>query len=175
MRRIAWTAALVVLWLLAWGEVSVANVVSGIVVASALLVLFPLGPPGDARLHPAGAARLLGYIAVQLVVSNVAMVRQVLRPQPAFASGVLAHHLQQPSEAVLTAMTTVISLSPGTMTVDTTPDAAAIYVHFLVLDDVEAARAGLRHLEELVVHALGVPPPVPDEPPASTPAPEAAP
>jgi multicomponent Na+:H+ antiporter subunit E len=164
MRRIAWTAALVVLWLLAWGEVSAANVVSGIVVSSALLVFFPLGPPGDLRFHPLGAARLVGYVVVQLVVSNVAMVRQILRPNPDFEPGVLAHHLQQPSEGVLTGMTSVISLSPGTMTVDTTPDASTIYVHFLMLDDAEAARASLRRLEELVVHALGGPPPVTDPP-----------
>ncbi|HWJ64342.1 MAG TPA: Na+/H+ antiporter subunit E [Acidimicrobiales bacterium] len=175
MRRVAWTAALVVLWLLAWGDVSVANVVSGIVVSSAVLVFFPLGPPGDLRFHPVGAARLVGYVAVQLVVSNVAMVRQIVRPRPAFAPGVIAHHLQQPSEGVLTAMTSVISLSPGTMTVDTTPDASTIYVHFLVLDDIEVARQGLRHLEELVVHALGGPPPATDPPPAAASAPKAAP
>jgi len=167
VRRIAWTAALVVLWLLAWGEVTVANVVSGIVVSSVLLVFFPLGPPGDLRFHPVGAARLAGYVAVQLVVSNIAMVRQILRPRPTFEPGVLIHRLRHPSEGVLTAMTSVISLSPGTLTVDATADASAISVHFLVLDDVDAARRSLCHLEDLVVHALGAPAPTDDAPSAS--------
>ena len=74
-------------------------------------------------------------------------------------------HLGLLTEGVLTAMTTVISLSPGTLTVDTTPDASTIYVHFLVLDDVEAARHSLRHLEALVVHALGAPAPAIEAPP----------
>lgn len=148
-------AALVALWLLAWGKVSVASVVSGVIVAAALLVVFPPGPPANVRFHLLGTLRLAGYIAAQLVTSNVVMSRQILRRQPDVEPGVLAHHLKHPSPEIVTAMTSVIALSPGTMTVDTSSDSSTIYVHFLFLRDVEAMRSSLDHLERLVVAAIG--------------------
>ena len=147
---------LVALWLLAWGEITIANVVSGVVVASALLVAFPPGRRAGARLQfrPGGAARLAGYVVTQLVRSNLVMAREILRRRPAVRQGVLAHRLQQSSEEVVTLMTSVIALSPGTMTVDVDRESITIYVHFLLLQDVHAARASLARLEQLAVSAI---------------------
>ena len=156
MRIVGRIALLVVLWLLAWGEVSVANVTSGVAVAIALLVAFPPGPRASGRLRfsAIGAGRLAAYVLVQLVHSNVVMARQIVRRRPDARPGVLAHRLGQPSEEVVTVMTSVIALSPGTMTADVDAESRIIYVHFFLLRDVEAARASLSRLEDLAVHAV---------------------
>ena len=156
MRTVGRIALLVGLWLLAWGEVSLANVVSGVAVATALLVAFPPGPRASGRLRfsAIGAGRLGVYVLVQLVNSNVVMARQILRRRPEGAPGVLAHRLGQPSEEVVTVMTSVIALSPGTMTVDVDAESSIIYVHFFLLRNLEAARTSLRRLEDLAVHAV---------------------
>ena len=161
MRMAGRITMLVTLWLLAWGEISVANVLSGVVVAAALLVAFPPGRRAGRRLRlsPAGIGRLAAYVAVQLVTSNFVMTREILRRRAAIRPGVLAHRLQQPSEEVVTLMTSVIALSPGTMTVDVDRSSATIYVHFLLLRDVDAARASLDRLEHLAVHAITAPSP----------------
>jgi multicomponent Na+:H+ antiporter subunit E len=150
---------LMVLWLLAWGEVTVANVASGLAVASVLLIAFPPGTRATPRLRSdaGGAARLAGFVLLQLVTSNVVMTRAILRPRPAIRTGVLAHRLHQPSEHVVTVMTSVIALSPGTMLVDVDAESSTIYVHFLFLRDVDAARASLARLERLASEAIGTP------------------
>jgi multicomponent Na+:H+ antiporter subunit E len=157
MRILGRVALLLALWLLAWGQVTLANVVSGIAVGSALLVAFPpvrrAGAP--VRLRPVGAARLAAYVLTQLVTSNLVMAREVLRRGSSARPGVLAHRLQGPSEEIVTLMTSIIALSPGTMTVDVDRDSRTIYVHFLFLRDVEAARALLARLEQLAVRAIG--------------------
>ncbi len=152
---------LVTLWVLAWGELSLANVISGTAVAAVLLLAFPLSRRTERhlRLSASGAARLTIYVLVQLVGSNIVMTRAILRRRPGIAQGILAHHLQQPSEQVVTIMTSVIALSPGTMTVDVDPDSSTIYVHFLFLHDVPAARASLDRLEHLTVRTLSAPAP----------------
>jgi multicomponent Na+:H+ antiporter subunit E len=149
-------ALLVTLWLLAWGELSLANVLSGTAVAAALLLAFPARRRGVAHLHPSviGLARLAGYIAKQLVVSNIVMTRQILRRRPEVAPGVVAHRLGTPSEEVLTFMTSIIALSPGTIAVDVTHDSSVVYVHFFRLKDLGAAHASLKQLEGLVVNAI---------------------
>jgi multicomponent Na+:H+ antiporter subunit E len=157
MRHAGHSALLVALWLLAWGELTLANVMSGVVVAAVLLVEFPPHRPTSdhLRLRPLGVARLTGYVARQLVLSNLVMAREILRRSTGARPGVLAHRLQRPSEEVVTIMTSIIALSPGTMTVDVDRDSSSIYVHFFLLDDVDAARAGLIRLEELAVGAVG--------------------
>jgi multisubunit Na+/H+ antiporter MnhE subunit len=91
----------------------------------------------------------------QLLISNVVVTREILRRRTRLAPGVLAHRLAHPSDEVVTIMTSVISLSPGTMTADVDPDGTTLYVHFLLLHDIESARAGLARLESLVIAALG--------------------
>lgn len=150
-------ALLVVLWLLAWGEFSLANLLSGIAVATAVLVAFPPSRRrhGDVHLNAIGLCRLAGYIVTQLVASNAVMARHILSPRPDVRPAVIAHRLRHPSEEAITVMTTVIALSPGTMTVDVDQASTTIYVHFFRLVDIDAAREQIARLEELVSGALG--------------------
>jgi len=146
---------LTALWLMAWGDFSVGSVLGGLAVATVLLVSFPLdtsSPP--VRIRPLGVLRLLGYIAVQLVTSNVLVARQILSRDARVRAGVLAYDLGRPSDEVITLMANVIGLTPGTMTVEATQDPHRIYVHFLLLDDPDIARRGLERLERLVVGAI---------------------
>ena len=114
MRLVGRIGLLTALWLLAWGEISLANVLSGVAVATALLIAFPPPASGSTRvrLRPLAVARLAGYVAVQLVTSNILMTRVILRRRPTVRPGVLAHKLQHPSEHVVTVMTSIIALSP---------------------------------------------------------------
>jgi multicomponent Na+:H+ antiporter subunit E len=157
VRLRARVAMLVVLWLLAWGEASVANVASGVFVAAALLIAFP--PRRHARsrlrLRPLGIIRLVLYVVRQLVASNLLVAREILSRRSRVRTGVLAYRARHPSDEVLALKANVIALSPGTMTVETTRDPAVIYVHFLLLDDVDEARRGLARLEDVVAGALG--------------------
>jgi len=149
---------LVGFWLLAWGEVSVANVVSGSLLAVALLVAFPFRRRSPShRVRLAGAARLVLYVLGQLGPSNVLVVREVVSRRSRIRTGVLAYPLHRPSDEVLSLMAHVLALTPGTMTVEATRDPAVLYVHFLLLDDVEQARRMLVRLERLAVGVFGGP------------------
>jgi multicomponent Na+:H+ antiporter subunit E len=157
MRHITRIALLVALWLLAWGDITLGNLISGVVVATAVLAAFPTGhrTAAEMRVRPLGAVRLGGYVVAQLVLSNVTMAREIVRRTPRAQPGVLAHRLGRPSEEVVTLMTSIIALSPGTMTVDVALDSSVIYVHFFLLEDPVAARTALARLERLTVGALG--------------------
>jgi multicomponent Na+:H+ antiporter subunit E len=155
MINLGLAALLVVLWILAWGQFTLANVLSGVVVAAVLLLAFPRRRrEGSLRFSAAGIARLAGYVVTQLITSNIVMTRQILRRDTARRPGVLAHRLERPSAHVATVMSWVIALSPGTMTIDVAGDSSVIYVHFYELEDVDAARAYLVRLEHLVTSAI---------------------
>lgn len=157
MRTARRGALLVSFWLLAWGEPSVANLGSGVLVATVLLVAFPphRRTGRGSGVSPLGAARLVLYVLAQLVPSNVLVAREIVSRRSQIRTGVLAYPLHDPSDEVLTLMAHVIALTPGTMTVEATRAPAVLYVHFLLLDDVDRARRTVARLESLAIAALG--------------------
>lgn len=163
MTDLARVATLVVLWLLAWGEASLANLLSGVLVAGALVVAFPLrhGAHTHVFVRPAGVVRLLLHLCRQLVASNLLVAREILSRRSQVRTGVLAYPVQHESDQIVALMANVIALSPGTMTVEVTSDPRVIYVHFLLLEDVEEARRAVAHLEDVIAGALGPPTPSP--------------
>jgi multicomponent Na+:H+ antiporter subunit E len=150
---------LVVVWLLAWGELSLANVLSGTLLALALIVAFPprRRSADSPRARLLAGIRLVLYVLAQLVPSNVLVARQVLSRRSRIRTGVLAYPLERSSDEVLSLMAHVIALTPGTMTVEVTRDPPVLYVHFLLLEDVDAARGELARLQRLAEAALGRP------------------
>ena len=149
---------LLALWLLAWGEISVANVISGIALIAVLMLAFPSGPRRGARVrvHPIALARLLTYVIAQLAVSNVLVAREIVSRRSRVRTGVVGYRGQHPSDLTLTLIANILALAPGTMPVDVTHDPPVLYVHFLLLSDVEDARRMIGRLETLVVAAVGV-------------------
>jgi multicomponent Na+:H+ antiporter subunit E len=164
-----------VVWLALWGEVSVVNVASGVLVVAILALLFRPEPRAH-TLHPLALVRLLVVFVWRLVSSSVTVVIAVLAPTPArLRSGVVGVALSHPSTLVATIVADAISLTPGTLTLEaryadddgSTPTAPPVlYIHVLGLSDPAAIRDDVRRLEQLVVSAI-TPLPVGDAPGAA--------
>jgi multicomponent Na+:H+ antiporter subunit E len=148
---------LLAVWLFAWGEVSIANIVGGLALVALLLVAFPptRARASRARVNPLAIVPLVVYVLGQLVVSNVLVAREILSRRSRVRTGVIAYRVRQPSDAALGLIANIIALTPGMMTVDVTRDPPVVYVHFLLLSDVDEARRVIGHLERLVVAVVG--------------------
>jgi multicomponent Na+:H+ antiporter subunit E len=154
---LGYTGVLVAIWVLLWGELTVANLASGIVVALVLSVVVP-GGRGRARLpvvRPVALARLGGYLLVQLVVSNWVLTREVLARRSRIRTGVVVVPLTGCSDELLTLITNFVTLTPGTAPVDVERDPPSMSVHVLHLDDVEEVRRDIWRLRDLTVRAFG--------------------
>lgn len=169
MMRVGLAGALVVIWVLLWGEASFANVASGVVIAIALLTVFPSDTPEGAPrfvVRPLAFLRLVGYFVAQLVVSNILLTREVLSRRSRIRTGVVTCELRTGSTRIMTIVANLIALTPGTMTVDVEADPVVLHIHVLKLDDVEDVRAQVAHLEWLVLQAFGPRGVFPDAEPA---------
>lgn len=159
MVTIAFAIALTVIWVLAWGTVSFANVLGGFAVAWLLLTVAPDTWPrrGSVRLRPWAITRYLLYVLGEVLVANLHLVRQVLARRPKLATGVVGIPLPEVNDILLTVIANTIALTPGTMPVEVDHDAepTTIYVHFLQLDDVEAGRRAIQRLAGFVYGAFG--------------------
>jgi multicomponent Na+:H+ antiporter subunit E len=150
---------LVVLWVALWGELSVGNVVGGLLVAVFVLVVSPLGIDDRSATwcRPLAALHFVGYFAFKLLQSNVQIAREVVRRDQRRRSGVLAVPMRGISPRLITLISNAYTLTPGSITIEVTQDPPMVYVHLLRLDDADATRRELLHLEYLAVRAFGSP------------------
>lgn len=149
---VPWLAAL---WVALWGF-SVGNVLAGLAVAVAVRLVSPLPQAaGDRpRLDPVRLVVFTAFVAKELVVSSVAVVRIILRRGPVH-SGVVEVPLHTDSAALVTIIGNVITLTPGTVTIEASRHPARLTVHFLDLPDDAAAERSVRSIERAVVRAFG--------------------
>lgn len=157
MTRVAYALALALIWVLAWGSPSPANVLGGLVVAAVLITVAPdTWPPGRRlRVRPLAVARFTAYVVAKAIESNVVITREILSRRSRIHTGVVAVALPDCSDGLLTLVTNVMALTPGTMPLEVTQRPTVLYVHVLHLHDVEAARAEIRHLADLAYRAFG--------------------
>ena len=155
------TVVLVTVWVLAWGSLTWANLMSGIAVALAVLALVPeVGHPALHRprrpvVRPLRALRLLARIVGDVVASNMELTREVVTPRSGVATGVVRVPLAGCSDEVVTIVASLVALTPGTMPVDVARDPTVLYVHVLHLDDAEAVRRSIWSLRDQVLRAFG--------------------
>ncbi len=162
MKRIRRITFLATIWVLLWGRLSIANVTSGILVATFLLVVYSpiVMAPSTAhvRVRPLHMARLVVYIARQLVVSNAVIARDIVMFRATFRSGIVACPLKTDSRRVVTFVANVLSLSPGMIPVHVQTEPPLIYVHVLRLRSVDDTRRRVARLEQLRIQAFEVTP-----------------
>lgn len=152
---IAGSVVLVTVWLLLWEDLSWANVLSGTVLAVAVLALVnrPIDEGAD-RIRILASLRLIVWFAWQLVVASTVVAWEVLTPTQHVRQGIVEVDLRTASPRVATLVANITSLIPGTLTLEVMPDPMRLYVHVLHLRDPDGVRADTARLEELVVRAV---------------------
>lgn len=155
----AYGFGLALIWVLAWGSPSPANILSGLVVAGVLLVASPdLRPSrwGALRIRPLAVLHFVGHVLRQAVTANVQLTRAILRRDATTTTAVLAVPLPSCTDGLLTLVTNVMAVTPGTMPIEVTRgDPTTMYVHVLLMGDVEEVRGDIRHLVTLAYAAFG--------------------
>lgn len=136
LRRVtlrAWTLVwLTLVWLLLWGDVSAANILSGLVVAAGITYLLPLpSVPIEGRVHLLSLARLVVRVTWYLVVSSAQVAWLAVRPARPPLAAVLRAQLNIKSDLVLALAVSVINLIPGSIVLEIDQVRRIIYVHVI--------------------------------------------
>ena len=132
-------------WALLMGAIDLSNLVVGFVLG--YLVLWFSGPLlGDMGYFRRGptALRFLAFFLKEMVVSNLLVAREVLAPRPRRRPGVIAVPLDAKTDAEITLLANVVTLTPGTLSLDVSPDRSTLYVHAMFLESPEALRRDIK-------------------------------
>ena len=149
---------LTVVWVLLWGSVTVANVLSGLVVAVVVMLVFPLPPiVFGGRLRVRGLAVLAGWFVVELIVASTQVAALALRIGKRPLNAVIQVDLRSRSDLYLTLTAELLSLVPGSLVVEARRSTSTLFLHVLGVHsdaDVEEARRRALRQEERVMRAL---------------------
>lgn len=80
------------------------------------------------------------YAFWAIIKSNIEVARIVLSPRPKYQPGIVAIPLDVKSDGGITLLANLITLTPGTVTLDVASDRKTIYIHTLNVEDAEALR-----------------------------------
>lgn len=149
MTRLLPRPGLSVLILGLWLILAPAPTSGQVLIGLALAVALPLATqgfwPGDIRLRrPMAALRLLGIVLADIVTANVLVARQVLGPSEALRPAFLEVPLAIADPFVATLLGSIVSLTPGTVSVDIDRERQVLQVHALHLEDAAAATAQIK-------------------------------
>lgn len=132
----------VITWLAISGSFTIANTVFGAIIAALSLGIVRRQLAASetywARIPAILSLALLFVRELALSAWTVAMM--VIRPKLVLTPGIFAYPLKVKSDFEITLLANLITLTPGTLTVDVTDDRAALIVHAIDCPDPDAAR-----------------------------------
>ena len=71
----------------------------------------------------------------ELLLSNVRIAHDVLTPRNRFRPGIIAVPLPTLTDRQLIVLTNLVTMTPGTVSIDVSDERDALYVHCMYLDD----------------------------------------
>jgi multicomponent Na+:H+ antiporter subunit E len=147
-----------VMWVFLWGDLSWANVLSGLVLGALVALAFPLPPVvATGTLRPGALAHLVGRFFSDLVVASFQVAWTAVRPGPAPRGGLVTVSLRSTSDLFVATLAGLSSMVPGTVVVDLDRSGGTLRLHVLDLagsGGPDGVRESTRALEERLLRSF---------------------
>lgn len=149
MKNVMLNLLLSVVWCALTASFSAWNFIGGLLVGALVVEMYTRALRGEAYLGR--GARLLGfslYFLKILFIANVQVAWECITPQMSMRPRVVRYPIGGLGDVERTTLANAITLTPGTLVVDISPDNNWLYVHCMYAKDKAAA---LRSLDELAL------------------------
>lgn len=156
MSRLALNLLLAIAWMLLLPALSFGQLVVGFVIGFVAIALAEraLGSRRYAR-SAAGAALLAAAFTRELSLASLTLTRDILRRRRTFHPAFIRLEAPGLTDVQMVLLANLISLTPGTMTVDADREQRALFVHALYARDPAELRGRLRVFVDLIRRATG--------------------
>ncbi|TFD71772.1 Na+/H+ antiporter subunit E [Cryobacterium sp. Hb1] len=151
--------ALIVLWMLLWGEFSWLNLLVAFVVGIVVTVAFYLVPVQlSGRVHPLHAVVFFVRLILDIVRASIDVAWLAIQPKLVTSNAILAIRLHTRSDLILTWTAVATSIVPGSIVVDVDRESSILYLHVLDMHsaaDIESFRRQVLDTEQRIVRGFG--------------------
>lgn len=130
---------LALVWALLQGALRAENVALGFVLGYAIIGLSHR-TMGSSRytLKVVQVLRLIAFVAWEIFTASLALAWLVVQPRLRLRPAVVAVELAVETDVEIVMLANLITLSPGTLSMDISADRKTLFVHTIDLDDAEA-------------------------------------
>lgn len=146
MTGMAWNLGLALAWVGMTGQLNASNLLVGFIVGYFVLLVLqgPLAMRGQLyRIRR--AAELLMIFAWEMVLANMRVAWDVVTPTHLMRPGVVAVPLDARSDLEILILANMVSLTPGTLSLDVSDDRSVLYIHAMYLHDRERITRAIKH------------------------------
>lgn len=144
-----------VLWLLLVAEVGIGQVVLAAALAVALPLLAGLLQPERARFGRGWAILVLARrVLWDMLLSNIEVARRILGPEKRITPGFVWVPLALTNLHGITALASIITLTPGTLSAELAEDRRHLLVHCFNLHDADATVATIKRRYESLLKEI---------------------
>jgi multicomponent Na+:H+ antiporter subunit E len=159
MKRFWGIIFLPLIWMALTGDFSLGNFILGFVLGSvALWVSHPSGEAAPLVFYLRKTIlwiRFLGFFAMEILLASLRVSFDVITPRHYMRPAVLAIPLDLETELGITFFANVITLTPGTLSLDVSNDRKTLYIHAMYVDDVQKFKSDLkRKFERRIMELL---------------------
>jgi len=85
------------------------------------------------------------FFIYEMLVANLQVAYDVITPKYFFQPGIIRYPLEATSNMEINLLTTLISMSPGTLVLDISEDKKSLYIHVMYLKDKETFIAQMKN------------------------------
>jgi multicomponent Na+:H+ antiporter subunit E len=136
MNGLLWNLFLALVWIGMTGEFTGINFLVGF--ALGLLILFfarrVIGTPNYLA-KIVQVLELMVFVIWELILANLRVAYDVLTPGYGMRPGVVGVPLDARTDAEITLLANLITLTPGTLSLDVSSDRRVLYIHVMYIDD----------------------------------------
>lgn len=153
--RIITATWLTAVWVMLWESLTWANVLGGVAVALVVVWMIPAHRQ-EFRMgfRPFAAVRLLGYFMWKLTEASARLTWEIFTPRNHVNAAVVSVPLRCRIPGIVTVVANMVSLTPGTVTIDIDEDEMVLFIHVLHLRTFEEERAEVLLLESMTLAAF---------------------
>lgn len=145
MNAFVWNILLALAWAALTGRFDLGNLAVGFVLG-AVVMWFAQRALGSPRylLKLRHVLGLLLFFVWELLKANLRVAFDVITPRHYMHPGVVAVPLDVKTDAEITLLATLLTLTPGSLSIDVSTDRRTLYVHTMYLDDSETMRRQIK-------------------------------
>ena len=140
-----WNVLLALIWASVNGEFSLMNLVGGFVLGYAVLFLMQPVIGKTTYFKKVGQWLDLAFFFLkELIVANFSVAYYVLGPRDRMRPAVQAIPLEPAKDISITLLANMITLTPGTLSLDVSPDRKYLFIHNIRVTDIEKSRKEIK-------------------------------
>lgn len=156
MNQLLFNILLAISWMLLTGELDAETFIEGIIIGFLILWVSRTALGGTKYFNKIPIAlKFILYFIKEIIKANLIVAYDIITPKDYMKPGIVAVPLEARTNLEITLFANLITLTPGTLSLDVSTDKKTLYVHGLYVNDAESFRRELKEgLEKRLLEVL---------------------